>query len=58
MNVLLPYSNEQNFIKVDSEIVQARKKDDCLAADKEFGKSEAQKLDTSRVCEMVHPRKP
>jgi len=42
---------------VDSEIVQARNKDDCLAAEKEFGKSEAQKLDARRVCEMVHLRK-
>jgi len=58
MNVLPPYSNEQNCIKVDFEIIQMRKKDDCLAAYKEFGKSEAQKVDTSRCCEMVYLRKP
>jgi hypothetical protein len=56
MNELLPYSDEQKCIKLDSEIVQARKKDDCLAAYKEFGKSEAQKVDTSRGCEMVYLR--
>jgi len=48
MNVLPPYSNEQNCIEVYFEIIQARKKDDCLAAYKEYGKSEAQKVDTSR----------
>jgi hypothetical protein len=57
MNVLPPYSHEQNCNEVDFEIVQARKKDDCLAAYKEFGKSEAQTVDTSRGCEMVYLRK-
>jgi len=57
MNVLPPCYNEQNCIEVDFETVQARKKDDCLAAYKEFGKSEQQKVDTSRGCEMVHLRK-
>lgn len=39
--MLPPYSDEQNCIEVDFEIVQVRKKDDCLAAYREFGKSEA-----------------
>jgi hypothetical protein len=57
MNVLPPYSDEQNCIKVDFEIVQVRKKVDCLAAYREFGKSEAQKVDISRDCETVYRRK-
>jgi hypothetical protein len=57
MNVLSAYSNEQNCTEVDFEIVQMRKKDDCLAAYKECGKSEAQKVDTSRGCEMVYLKK-
>jgi hypothetical protein len=57
MNMLPPYSDEQSCIEVDFEIVKMRKKDDCLAAYKELGKSEAQKVDTSRGCEMVHLRK-
>jgi hypothetical protein len=57
MNVLPPSSDEQNCIEVDFEIVQARKKDDYLAAYKDFGKSEAQKVYTSRDCEMVYLRK-
>jgi hypothetical protein len=55
----MPFENFEvlAFIEVDFEIIQVRKKDDCLAAYKEFGKSEAQKLDTSRGCEMVYMRK-
>jgi hypothetical protein len=48
-NVLPPYSDEQNCVEVDFEIVQVWKKGDCLAAYKEIGKSEAQKVDTSRT---------
>jgi hypothetical protein len=53
MNVLPPSPDDWNCIEVDYEIAPGK----GIAADKEFGLSEAQKVDTSRDCEMVYLRK-
>jgi hypothetical protein len=57
MNVLPPPPVWLNCIEVDVEMGQKRKWDACIAAYKEFAKSEARKVDTSRDCEMVNVRK-